>query len=491
MTADRLRNGTAKFRQRAMLAATVLLAVTLAGCKLSNDERIYVDPIRPAAATRANSADAAIGEREHPKIVTTYGGIYENRALEKRLGPVVARLVSASDDPSQPYRVTILNSPTVNAFALPGGYLYVTRGLLALAGDTSEVAAVLAHEIAHVTMRHAIEREDRAKAAAVASQVVADVLNDEAKARATLAASELELASFSRSQELQADAIGVRTIARAGFDPYAAARFLKAMDRFADLAKAGTDKNPDFLSSHPSTPERVQRAVEQARQHGPAGSGLVDRDGYLDALDGMLFGDDPGEGYVRGQSFVHPGLGITFTASSDYSLQNTAKAVLGTAADDTALRFDSIDVPGGQPLATYLGSGWMNGLEAESVSPATINGMEAATAIARSDGWNFRVAVIRDGTQTYRFIFAARQLTATVDSKALATINSFRRLTPTEAARIRPLRIRAVTVAAGDTAEKLSARMATANRYATFLVLNGLEPGTDPAPGTKVKIVTY
>lgn len=480
---------TRMLTQRAMLAAGLSLVFVLGGCKLSNDERIYVDPIRPAAATR--TGDAEIGEREHPKIVTTYGGIYENRAVEKRLGQVVSKLVAASDDPSQPYRVTILNSPTVNAFALPGGYLYVTRGLLELASDTSEVAAVLAHEIAHVTSRHAIEREDRAQAAAVASQVVADVLNDEQKARQTLAASELELASFSRAQELQADAIGVRTIARAGFDPYAAARFLKAMDRYADLARAGSDNNPDFLSSHPSTPERVERAVEQARQHGAPGSGVVDRDGYLDSLDGMLYGDDPGEGYIRGSTFVHPGLGITFTASKDYSLQNTAKAVLGTAADDTALRFDSIDVPAGQPLATYLGSGWMTGLEESSVNPTTINGLEAATAIARSDGWTFRVAVVRSGSETYRFIFAARNLTATVDSRALGTIDSFRRLTATEAARIRPLRVRAVTVGAGDTTQSLSARMATANRYATFLVLNGLEPGTDPEPGTKVKIISY
>lgn len=162
-------------------------------------------------------------------MVATYGGVYEDRGAERAVAQVVGRLVEASDDPSQAYRITILNSPAVNAFALPGGYLYVTRGLLALATDTSEVAAVLAHEMAHVTASHAIKRQQRAEATELAGRVLGNVVRDPDQARAAIISSQLSFARFSQIQELEADAVGVRTLARAKYDPFAAARFLMAM----------------------------------------------------------------------------------------------------------------------------------------------------------------------------------------------------------------------------------------------------------------------
>ena len=474
------------------LVAALTLSFALAGCKLSNDDRIYVDPIRPAVPAAVDPEEKAIGEREHPKIVATYGGVYENSSVERRLATIVGKLVAASEVPSQSYSITILDSSTVNAFALPGGYLYVTRGLLTLASDASEVAAVLAHEIAHVTTRHALERENRAKVTAVASQVVHDVLKDTERAKAKIEAGELELAQFSRAQELEADQIGVRTIARAGYDPFAAARFLTAMDRFAQMSAGTADSTPDFLSSHPTTPERVRLAVEAARQFGAPGYGTTDKAGYQKAIDGMIYGDDPREGYILERAFIHPGLGITFDAPAGYTLQNTAKAVLGTAADDTAMRFDSVALAPEQALTDYLASGWMNGLQTSSVETISVNGLEAATALAQTSDWAFRVAVVRNGTRTYRFIFAARTLTPAIDGRAMATVNSFRRLTPTEAARIRPQRIRLHRVAAGENSRLLAAMMKSrSDPYATFLLLNGLDPDTAPEPGSYVKLVTY
>ena len=138
----------------------------------------------------------------------------------------------SSDKPEQGYRITILNAPAVNAFALQGGYLYVTRGLLALANDSSEIAAVLGHEIGHITANHAIQRENKARNALIVSRVATDVLDD-SSGKLALASTQRTLASFSRQQELEADAIGIRTIGKAGYDPFAAARFLQAMSRFA------------------------------------------------------------------------------------------------------------------------------------------------------------------------------------------------------------------------------------------------------------------
>src|SRR5207344_640957 len=177
----------------------------------------------------------------------------------------------------QAYKVTILNSGAVNAFALPTGQLYVTRGLVALASDTSELSSVLSHEMAHVLAKHASIREDQARQAAVVTRVVTDMGNDPDLTALALAKTKLTMASFSRAQEFEADGIGVGISARAHFDPYGAARFLTSMERNAELkagkAPTADPRAQDFLSSHPATPERVSNAQTSARQYTSPESG--------------------------------------------------------------------------------------------------------------------------------------------------------------------------------------------------------------------------
>jgi predicted Zn-dependent protease len=176
--------------------------------------------------------------------------------------------VRATDRPDQHYEVTILDSPVANAFALPNGRLYVTRGLLALANDTSEVAGVLAHEISHVTLSHAAARTELALRSTLVTRVVEDVLRDPQAGSELKARSQVAFASFSRSQELEADQVGVRTLVRAGFDPYGAVRFLETLNRNATLRSTALgDKGgaPDMLATHPGTPERIALAREAAR----------------------------------------------------------------------------------------------------------------------------------------------------------------------------------------------------------------------------------
>src|SRR5829696_6774156 len=159
------------------------------------------------------------------------GGEYRAPDAKRLLGEVTARLVAATERPDERYEITILDSPAVNAFALPSGRLYVTRGLLALANDTSEIAAVLAHEIAHVTLRHASARSELALRSQLVSRVVSDVLNDPAAGATLLDQSRVRIAGFSRAQELEADQVGIRTLAKAGYDPHAASRFLNSLGR--------------------------------------------------------------------------------------------------------------------------------------------------------------------------------------------------------------------------------------------------------------------
>src|SRR5215472_13600377 len=217
-------------------AAIALGALLLAACSVTPDmvgPQVAAPPALKPAPVEPDLSPAE--QREHQRILASYGGVYTDPRLQTMVEQLVERLVAASDRPDLHYRVTMLNSRSVNAFALPTGQLYVTRGLIALANDQSELASVIGHEIGHVLARHAELREEHAREADLVSRVVSDVVSDPAAGALALAKSKLALASFSRSQEFEADAIGVAVAARAGYDPYGAVRFLTAMEHNSHL----------------------------------------------------------------------------------------------------------------------------------------------------------------------------------------------------------------------------------------------------------------
>jgi predicted Zn-dependent protease len=469
------------------------LFALLAGCadlgRIGTTQVNLPEPPKTADATPP-------AQREHQRILAAYGGAFEDPRLEGVITQTVDKLVAASERPSLKYKVTILNSPAINAFALPNGQLYVTRGLLALANDTSELASVLSHEMAHVIAKHAAIREDQARQAALVNRVASDVFNDPQMGAMALARSKIALASFSRAQELEADGVGVGISSRAGFDPYGAVRFLTAMGRNAELrANANNGVDPrflDFLSSHPGTPDRLKIARANARQYTAPGDVARDKDSYLAGIDGLPYGEDPSEGYVRGRRFVHPRLAFTFTAPDRFTLENTAQAVLGVRdSANLALRLDVVRVPAEQTLAQYLASGWIENVDESSIEDFAINGLPAATALAKGDQWAFRLYAIRFGTEVYRFIFAAKQMTPEADRAFRYSVSTFRRMTQSEVDAARPLRLRIATVTPGDTAERMAGRMPLVDRpLDRFLIINGLNHGDPLRAGDKVKIVT-
>jgi predicted Zn-dependent protease len=476
---------------RPAVALALLLGAWLAACStadLSSPQAPLAEASKPAELPPATL-------REHQRILAAYGGAYDDPRLEGLIGETVDRLVAASERPDLGYRVTILNSPAVNAFALPSGQLYVTRGLIALANDRSELASVLAHEMAHVIARHAAIREDQARQVALIDSVVNQVLSDPETGALALAKSKIALASFSRAQEFEADGIGVGISARAGFDPYGAERFLTSMGRNVELKPPGSSASDphslDFLSSHPATPDRVRNAVTSARQYTAPGAGARDTSDYLAGIEGLVFGEDPSEGFVRGRRYLHPKLGFTFTAPEGFSLDNTAQAVLGLKeGGGQALRLDVVKVPAEQTLAAYLTSGWIENIDKGSVENTTVNGFPAATATAKGEQWSFRLYAVRFGSEVYRFVFATKQKSAETDRAFRESIASFRRMSLAEAKAAKPLRIKVVTVAPGDTPERLASRMALNDRpLERFRVLNGLSPGEPVKPGQQVKIV--
>jgi predicted Zn-dependent protease len=486
-TSPRPRHARRSFTAPALLAFALLLG----GCAGTIERQV------PLAAERAPDPDLSPGaEREHQRILAAYNGAYEEPRLQAMLDETVAKLVAASERPDQRYRTVILNSAAINAFALPNGHLYVTRGLIALANDRSELASVLSHEMAHVVARHAAIREDQARQVALVSRVVSDPMIDQEIGALALAKSKMALASFSRAQEFEADGIGVGIAARAGYDPYGAVRFLGAMGRSAELRPASQGKidprAPDFLSSHPATPERVKNAQTNARQFSAPGSGERERGPYLAGIDGMVYGEDPSEGFVRGRRFLHPKLGFTFQAPDGFTLDNTAQAVLGIKeGGGQALRMDVVRVPSEQTLPDYLNSGWIENIDEKSIEELTINGLPAATATAKGDQWSFRLFTVRFGSDVYRFIFASKKMTPELDRAFRESVGSFRRMSIAEANAAKPLRLRVVTVETGDTVERLASGMALTDRAVErFRLLNGLAPGERLKPGDQVKVVT-
>jgi len=344
----------------------------------------------------------------------------------------------------------------------------------------------------HVIARHAAIREEQARQVAIIGHVVSDVLSDPQVGALALAKSKLTLAAFSRAQEFEADGIGVGISARAGFDPYGASRFLSDMQRNAD-PKASEGAGPrgiDFLSSHPATPERVKNALANARQFSGPGRGERDHTEYFAVLEGLVYGEDPSEGFARGRHFLHPKLGFSFVAPPGFTLDNTAQAVLGLKdRGDEALRLDVVSVPAEQPLPDYLKSGWMENVDPGSVEEFTVNGFPAATAAASGTGWAFRLFAVRFGSDVYRFIFAAKNRTEQIDRAFRESVMTFRRMTLKESEQVKPLHLKIVIVAPGDTVEKLAHRMGTSDHsLERFRVLNGLGAHDRLKPGEKVKL---
>ncbi len=475
------------------LALLSFALISLQGCVINGLESVKNEPSLVSSFVRPDDPQEAIGQKEHPLVVAKYGGEYKNAKAEEAVALIVGKLVSVSDDPARIYKVTILDTPKVNAFALPGGFLYVTRGLLALASDSSEIAAVIAHEMAHVSSNHAILRQEKYSSAQVGEEVVHEVLGDSVAARVALAANQLKLSDFSREQELQADAIGIRMIGRAGFDPYAASRFLDTMQAYQAFV-AGNESGLDdasFLSSHPTTPQRVDLARRHARFFGAPGIGEQGRERYLSGIDGLLFGDTAEEGFVRGRVFSHSGLGITFEAPVGSRVENQPKAVIVTGPGEAATRFDAAVIARRQTLADYLKSGWINGLvEASIVEGRTASGLPMASADAQTEGWRFRIKVIQVEQQVYRFITALPSAASDIIAVSEQITSSFRMLNAAERNALAPLSIRIVTVASGDTLTSLASRMKNGqDSERLFKLINGLNGTETLTPGSQVKLV--
>lgn len=448
-------------------------------------------------------ADRVQGSRAHPQLLAEFGGAYpgEESAYVRTVGE---RVGAAAGLPGQ-CTFTLVNSDVVNAFAVPGCYIYVTRGLLAIVGSEAELASVLGHEVGHIVARHA-QAQERRTIWTTLGVVAASVTGSQRLTRLASQAGQYFGLRYSRRQEYQADDLSVRYLRRAGYDVFASAQMLGGLERndafLARTRGGGGDARrvPEWTLSHPLTARRIERARTAAIRTGLSDDQQPEnRNRYLAAVDGLLYGDDPQQGFVIGRRFAHPVMRIGFTAPDGFALTNSPRAIGITGPDGVSGEF------GGAALVGPSLSDHARALAARIVgdTPArvideqamVVNGVPAVVTqlrVAVRDGEVPLAIAAYDGGdgQAYHFIIVSPPDDVAA-SRIAALFASFRRLSTAEAATLRPRYVTTVTVGPGDSAATLARRIADPAPAALFDLLNARTSGRDVAPGEVVKLVTY
>ena len=286
-----------------------------------------------------SSADElAMGQQTNPQILQTYGK-YEDADLARYVSALGKRLGALSHQPNLAYTIQVLDSPVVNAFAVPGGYVYLTRGILAYLNDEAELAGVIAHEIGHIAARHSAQQQSKAQFAQLGLGL-GSVVSKTFRKYAGIAQAGVGLLflSFSRSNEREADALGVEYSAKGGYDSNHMANLFVSLERLNPGESQGG--LPGWFSTHPNPENRIaaiQRDTQVWREKIQQTRFAVNRDQYLQQIDGIVFGEDPRQGYVEGHIFYHPELRFQFPVPAGWKVNNTASQVQMFNQDQNAV----------------------------------------------------------------------------------------------------------------------------------------------------------
>lgn len=495
------------FRKISLLLLVLSALFFVAGCSANpaTGEQSFTAFMSP-------EREKEVGKEEHPKILKAFGGVYDDFEIGAYVANVGGRLSQHSEMPGLVWTFSVLNDPKINAFALPGGYVYITRGLLALASNEAEIAGVLSHEIGHVTARHTAQRYSTTLATSLGLKVLGALGQAAGLPSGTgdIAAvgAQAVLQGYSRDQELQSDMLGVRYMTRAGYDPNAMTSFfvkLRVHQQIENLmaGKKDTAEQTSIMATHPRTAERIEQAIELA-------SGAVDieqKNGsqlkgpeYLAKIDGMIFGDDISQGIIRGNSFIHPEMGIRYDVPDGFRMINSPTKVVATKGDVAAIVFDNAnpeDVKKSTSLKNYVTNFWAKGLRLLEVERININSMVGVTAVSsirtKKGNRDIRVvAIAGDNDIVYRLLFLTSPgVTAELNIPFRTTTYSFKKMSAVEAAAIKPYRIKLYEVQTGDSAKSLAEMLSMSEFKEQWMeVLNAITPKTLVVPGTVIKIVS-
>lgn len=475
-----------------MLAAWTALPLALA---LTNCAQNPVSG-RANFVTMSETQEVQTGRQEDVKVRQEYG-VYDNKALQQYVNEVGQRLGKASHRPQLQYTYVVVDSPEINAFALPGGYIYVTRGILAYLNSEAELAAVLGHETGHVTARHGVQQMSAATAAGVGATLVGifvPALRNQAGDTAIGLLGNVLLSGYGREHELEADKLGSEYLYRTGYDPQAMIKVigvLKNQELFdAEVAKAEGRQPRSYhgvFASHPDADQRLQEVVGEAGKL--AGSGRVNQEEFLRMIDKVPFGYSESQGFVRNFTFYHRELGLVLKFPDTWRISNKPDSVSASnRGDDVMIEMRLAGRAQGAPadiLRKQIGN-------AREITSTTINGLPAAIATTSIRGLPTRAAVVFLGKSAY--LIGGQAKTEGAMQQALAAINatitSFHAMSETERNSARPLTLRVISAPPGATFAELARSSPLGKNAVSYLrLLNGLYPQGEPAAGQALKIV--
>ena len=452
----------------------------------------------------SEAEEIAIGQ-QHDAEIRREMGVYDDPELQRYVNQIGQELARVSHRPNLPWTFTIVDSPAINAFALPGGYIYLTRGILAYLDDEAELAGVLGHEIGHVTARHAAQAYTRQAQVGIGLAILSIFVP------ATAPFADLSSAGLSvlflrhgREAELEADRLGVEYGSGVGYDPAGVPRFLATLARIDKLSERGV---PNWLSTHPDPGSRVTKAEPVAGKFASESAKALNRDQYLERINGLVFGDKPEDGVVRGNEFLHPLLRIGVTFPEGWELTNTESAVL---AHEPGTQHFMVLQEVEQPRLLRQGVGGQVGSIGDAAVAAMknagytavdgrvdrINGHEAHIGLYRGKAKDvgqvlMRAAHVAIGRQLYVVAgFAPEKEFELVDRDVLPAVQTFRQLSAAEASAIRPNRLSFHVVRTGDSWQSIAARQGKSFvNAATLAIMNDRDVNVQPQPGDRVKIV--
>lgn len=462
---------------------------------------------RPSVVQSISAKEKQQGAEAHPQLLEEFGGPYAGAqtAYVETIGKNIA-VHSGLSNARSDFTVTLLNSSVNNAFAIPGGYIYVTRQLVALMNNEAELAGVMGHEVRHVAGRHSNQRQSAATRNTVlgvlGSVLAGAVLGNNAIGnvvqRGLLQGSQMLTLRFSRGQETDADNYGIQYLRAAGYDPRAMSTVLQSLanQNALEARLMGRDVSvPAWASTHPDPASRVRAALAQA---GPSAGGITNRDTFLMRISGILYGDDPKQGVVEGRKFTHPELKLAFEAPQGFYLMNGTRAVsIGGQAGKGEFSTGPYNGDMNAYITSAFGALTQQGqakITPSSIERTTVNGIPAAYGTARVNNGQGQVDVVVFAYefgpgQAFHFLTIAQAGGSAVFTPMFQSI---KRISAAEAAAVKPRKLAVITAKSGDTVQSLASRMAYADaQLDRFLVLNALTATSRITAGQKLKIVTY
>ncbi len=456
-------------------------------------------------AFMSESQEIATGKQYHQQILQQYG-VYDDPALQKYVNDIGQSMVKISHRSNLPFTFTVLDSPVVNAFALPGGYVYITRGIMAYINSEAELAGVIGHEIGHVTARHGVRQQASQTLAGLGSVLVGAATGSKGLVDTVNLLGGALVSGYGREHELESDRLGAEYLAKSGYRPQAmidTISVLKDQEVFNnDIARSEGRQIQNYhglFASHPRNDKRLQQVVKLADQYKSDLNKGDGQDRYLNATQNMIFGDSPSQGIIRDQQFLHPDLGFAFSIPNKWLIENQPETIvmLSPSKDSQIqIKLQKLDKSISSKDVLYQTINSSDNIAPGRIQPIGLANLQAhtvATSIKTQQGnLPARLTVVIKGNYAYSFIGVAKDTNAyrKNDGNFLALVRSFHQITKSELAKAKPYRFKLMRAKSSTTYEKLAANSPIKKYAANRLrLLNGDYPNKQPPAGRLIKII--